>query len=102
MNRIVLGSVVAATLAGLCGCSSDKEKPRDPTMHNMAVLCYAYTHCFAEKRHPPRDEAELTESVRELYPDTDPDQLFVSPRDGQPYEIFYGCPVRDEGMRTVL
>jgi hypothetical protein len=101
MNRMALGSVLAAALVGLCGCSS-KEKPKDPTLNSLAIICHAYTvHCY-DKHRPPREAADLTGFVRELYPDTDLDQLFVSPRDGQPFAIFYGCPVNNDGLNTVL
>ena len=87
-------------LAGvfLVGCGQGAPKERSPTQERLYRIGKAYLQtCYILERAPTNFE-EIKPSMEE---DGIPDDLLISPRDGEPFVIFWGVdftklvPARD-------
>jgi len=95
----VVPGIIALLLALPLGCTTRTES-QDREQSNLKPLAVFYGRFMSQHRgQPPADEAEFKEFIRSLPSDqlasfgvTDPESLFVSSRDGQPYVIIYGQP----------
>lgn len=81
-------AVIAACVAG--GCSPGEvrsEKAMDPTAARLLAVGAAYSRFNFSEGRPPR----APEDLRDLLPGAD---AFVSPRDSQPFVVFWGVDLR--------
>jgi hypothetical protein len=93
----VCGAVILAFCALPLGCGGDSggEEQQKSNLKPLALLYGQYTG--QHQGQPPADEAQFKEYVRsqstmlESFQVTDPENLFVSSRDGKPYVIKYGA-----------
>jgi hypothetical protein len=91
MRRSVIGVGLVLAWLGLAGCSSKPPPKRDPPVEVYLRRIYqAYDIAMYKLGHPPRNEDELRRFLGETGAMEDPEQLLVSPRDGQKYVIHYG------------
>src|SRR3954454_5892981 len=83
------------------GCSGPPapNAPERVPLRHLAVLYGKYRN--AHRGNPPRDEAEFKQFITGLdapqlaaagVTAAEVDTLFVSPRDGQPYDVRYKAP----------
>jgi hypothetical protein len=86
-----MGATVAAFLAALfvLGCSSPTPKPVQLSEQEQAIVNVglAYRDASVALQRGPANEEELKPYLKKY---GDPNQLLVSPRDGQPYKIIWG------------
>jgi hypothetical protein len=69
-------------------------------VEGLRKVAAAYTRAVVRTGRPPSGPAELKPH---LAPGDDPDRLLISPRDGQPYVIFWGVDSRPgKGGKTPL
>ncbi len=97
---------LAVALAGLTGCGSgphvvalsDSEK-------NLTHIAMAYGEAQSSLGHPPKNAEQLKPFLKEF---GNPDELLVSPNDGQPYVVIWGAdttrggPTEYKGMWGIL
>ena len=105
MTRVLSASLIALTL---CGCSSSSPAPTTPErllLRHLAILYGKYQG--ANQGKPPKDEAQFKKFIKGLNENqlatagvspAEIDELFVSPRDGQPYDIRYNNPPSSEAL----
>ena len=80
------------------GCGGSQWKSQRREQSNLKKLALVYGRFEAQHRgRPPASEAEFKDFVHSLRSAdlaalgvTDPDTLFISPRDGKPYTVVYG------------
>jgi hypothetical protein len=84
--------IIAAVLLAAAGCSSPAVKEVDAGDPGaLRKIASAYGRATAKNDRPPTKPADL----KPFLPDgEDVDQLLISPRDGQPYVIFWGFDSR--------
>jgi len=93
-----IGSLLRQRLPflGLClvivGCSSSStpvvvDKPLDKTHENLLHIGAVYRQYCVEQKKPPTGPQDLEPMLKEF---GDPQQILVSPRDGQPFVICWG------------
>jgi hypothetical protein len=98
-------AVTCLLLIGL-GCSSPPapSAPERVPLRHLAILYGKYRN--SHQGRPPKDEAEFKQYIQGLgerqlaaagVSANEVDSLFVSPRDGQPYEVRYNDPPPAEG-----
>jgi hypothetical protein len=95
MNRSAGGMSFAFAWAvaglALAGCSSKPPPKREPPVEvYLRRLVQAYDVAEYKLGRPPRNEDELKRFLGETGATEDPEQLLVSPRDGQKYVVYYG------------
>ena len=105
MMRPLATTLILLSLSAAIGCSggSGGREAQQSTLRLTAVLYSQYLG--AHGGDPPRDEGEFKKFIQSLGPGvieraglTSVDQLFTSPRDGQPYAVKYqGVPWELEG-----
>ena len=102
--RQVLGSFALIALALLSsllavGCGPPTEPESEVKQRTgLSALAIAYGQCTAQSRGlPPRSEKALRSYIEKQGPQflaslkvDNIDDMFVSPRDGQPYVVIYG------------
>jgi len=78
-----------------CGGQSESRQREESALKPLALFYGQFTG--RHQGQPPASEAEFKEFVRSLSSEalarfniTDPESLFVSSRDGQPYVVIYG------------
>jgi hypothetical protein len=98
LKRSTLGRtgllIVPLLLVG-CGASSDRRTDGERRLQTLAQM---YTRCAAtHKGIPPADEKAFKEFINGIAAEekaamkiTNVDELFVSPRDQQPFKVRYG------------
>ena len=79
--------VVLVAMAGCGGQSAESVEKRGESSENFRVIETAYRAALAKTNRAPKNREELTEY---LPTGTDAEQLFVSPRDDQPFVIIWG------------
>jgi len=98
MLRVVAGWGCALSLVSSVGCGDKSQPPVNEARSRLQQL-YILLAKFAAKHggDAPADEAALRAFLADLPPHershahvTDPDALFVSPRDQQPFVVRYG------------
>jgi hypothetical protein len=93
------------------GCSSPPapNAPERVPLRHLAILYGKYRN--AHRGAPPRDEADFKKFITGLDPAqlsaagvsaAEVDTLFVSPRDGQPYEVRYNDPPQADRPAAVV
>jgi hypothetical protein len=71
-----------------CGTSSDPHiVPLTPAEKRLTNIALAYADAEEKLGRPPRDADELKEFLK---PFGNPDELLVSPNDGQPFVVIWG------------
>jgi hypothetical protein len=80
----------AVLLTGLAGCWSSDPKvlPLTESEKNLTNIALAYVDAHSELRHGPKNADELKPFLK-VY--GDPDQLLVSPNDGESYVVVWGA-----------
>jgi hypothetical protein len=95
----------AALLAGLAGCgSSTHVVPLTPAEKALTSVTMAYKEAHAKLGHAPKNADELKPFLKEF---GKPEELLVSPNDGQPYVVVWGTdpnggPIGYKGMWHIL
>ncbi len=89
------GIALFCILPSGCESSRDRQQLEQSNLKPLAVFYGQFTG--QHQGRPPANEAEFKEFVRSLPSEqlagfnvTDPESLFVSPRDGKPYVVVYG------------
>ena len=89
--------IVFCALPVGCGSRRASQEREESTLKPLAVFYGQFTG--RHQGRPPASEAEFKEFVRSLSSEelasfnvTDPEGLFISSRDGQPYVVIYGAP----------
>jgi hypothetical protein len=104
--RAMTRTAVALLMVVGAGCSNPPAPtaPERLPLRQLAVLYGKYRN--GHKGRPPKDEAEFKQYIKGLdanqlsaagISEAEVDGLFVSPRDGQPYEVRYNDPPPAEG-----
>jgi hypothetical protein len=93
-------------LAGLTGCGSGaKVLSLTNCEQTLAHVAMAYTEADSRLGHPPKNTEELKPYLKAY---GNPDELLVSPNDGQPFVIIWGVdttrggPTDYKGMWSIL
>src|SRR5262249_36269957 len=93
-------------LAGQTGCGSGaKVLSLTNCELTLAHVAIAYTQADSRLGHPPKSAAELKPYLKEF---GNPDELLISPNDGQPFVIIWGVdttrggPTDYKGMWAIL
>ncbi len=93
-------------LAGLIGCGSGTNVvPFSPAEQGLSKIALAYLDAHSRLGHGPKNAEELKPSLKDF---GNPDELLVSPNDGQPYVIVWGVdptrggPTEYKGMWQIL
>jgi hypothetical protein len=97
MRNAALCIVGLACLAAV-GCGGSKMKAASREQSNLKALSILYCQFLRQHRgRPPANEAEFKQFVRSLFSagptssgGKNPDDVFVSSRDGKPYVVLYG------------
>lgn len=102
-RALLIGCIAFATV----GCSSPQgpASPERVPLRHLAILYGKYRN--SHQGMPPKDEAQFKQYIKSLgasqlaaagVSEAEIDTLFVSPRDGQPYEVRYSkAPPADDG-----
>jgi hypothetical protein len=85
--RIIRAGCLAAIL--VVGCSSAKPHHEEPSKEEQAIqnVALAYREAANALRRGPNSEKEIKPYLKQY---GDPDQVLVSPNDGQPYQFTWG------------
>jgi hypothetical protein len=90
----------------LAGCGSGpKVLPLSNAELHLAHVAAAYSEAQDQLGHPPKNAEEIKPYLKEF---GNPDELLVSPNDGQPYVIIWGVdmsrggPTDYKGMWAIL
>ncbi len=95
-------------LVGLSGCggcgTSVNVIPLTKAENALSKVALAYTDATGQLGHPPKNAEELKPFLK---PFGNPDELLVSPNDGQPYVVVWGAqpsggPTEYKGMWFIL
>src|SRR5262249_11318649 len=98
---------VAACIASGCHSNDSGAANKQETSH-LKPLVVLYTSASTALHHPPQNEAEFKKYIAlqkgrmlDVLHVDNPDELFVSERDGQPYVINYGPPANGKERSVV-
>src|SRR5262249_53862870 len=104
--RLGPGLGLTVLLAGLAGCGSGtKVVPLSDSEKKLSSIALAYNEAHTKLGHGPKNAEELKPFLKEF---GDPDDLLVSPNDGQPYVIVWGAdpsrggPTAYKGMWQII
>jgi hypothetical protein len=89
--QAALGWFVCVCLVGTAGCGGAKvakEPPPGSVEANLEAICNAYNKACRELRRSPKNLEEFKPYLKGY---GDPEQLLVSPNDGQQFVIVYGA-----------
>ena len=83
-------------LASLVGCFSKEPKvvPLTGSETNLKNIVLAYMDAHESLHHPPKNAEELKPFLKRF---GDPDQLLISPNDGEPYVVIWGADLSRGG-----
>jgi hypothetical protein len=101
---LLVGPVLLAGLAG-CGSSDPKVVPLTASEQKLTHVALAYREAHSRLHHGPKDADELKPFLKEF---GDPEELLVSPNDGEPYVVVWGVdptrggPTPYQGMWPIL
>lgn len=98
--------ILILVTSACCGCSKSASKEvRSAEQSNLKPLSILYGRFQASNENrPPANEADFKKYIKATGEstlkqfNTDADKLFVSPRDGQPYVVYYGKSVPPSGV----
>jgi hypothetical protein len=104
-GRFSVGLVLL--LVGLTGCGSSGPKVIELTKaeDNLKFVALAYMEAHSRLGRPPKNTEDLKPFLKEF---GNPEELLVSPNDGQPYVVVWGAdptrggPTEYEGMFPIL
>jgi hypothetical protein len=88
MRRLCVAA--AACLVLLTGCSPKEirsEKPMDPTAQQLLTIGNAYRQFTVDQGRPPKSSDDLKKKLPS-------ESTLVSPRDGKPFNVFWGVDLR--------
>jgi hypothetical protein len=99
--------LAAAILAVAVGCSSSEPNviPLSDSEKNLSHIVMAYIEAHSKLGRPPKSEDDLKPFLKEF---GNPDELLVSPTDGQPYVVIWGVdptqggPTDYQGMWQII
>ena len=105
LGRLSLG--LAVLLTALAGCRSSQEPeviPLSPAEKNLTYIALAYSDAYGQLGRGPKNAEELKPFLKVF---GNPDELLVSPNDGQPYVVVWGVnptggPTDYQGMFPIL
>jgi hypothetical protein len=94
-------------LAGLAGCGAAGPKvvPLSDSEKNLTSVALAYTEAHTRLGRPPKNAEELKPFLKEF---GNPEDLLVSPNDGEPYVVVWGVdptrggPTDYQGMWQII
>jgi len=98
-------AVLLAGLAGCGGCGTQVHViPLTPAEKELTAIAMAYNDAVSELGRPPKSAEELKPFLKRF---GDPEDLLVSPNDGQPYVVVWGAnpvggPTEYRGMFPIL
>ena len=84
--------LICSAMLMIAGCNSDpivvnEEVPEAQV--RLLDINYAYMGFLEKHRRPPRNEKDLRRTLESV----NPDETFLSPRDGEPFVICYGVNI---------
>jgi hypothetical protein len=93
LHRLRLGlPLVLVGLSGCSGCSGCGSQPHvvplTPAEQALTRIAMAYNDAHSQLGRGPKNADELKPFLKEF---GDPDQLLVSPNDGQPFVVVWGA-----------
>jgi hypothetical protein len=80
-SRLACRAIMLLATASMAGCARD-QADRSAVERNLGLIGVAYSRLSANK--PPRSAEDLKPTLKQF---GNPDELLVSPNDGQPYTI---------------
>jgi hypothetical protein len=84
--------LIGSAMLVIAGCNSEPivvEEELSETKSRLMDIKFAYMGFLEKTRRPPRNEKDLRRTL-----ETDnPDEAFLSPRDGEPFVICYGVNI---------
>jgi hypothetical protein len=103
-SRHVVCLICVASVVFLGGCGGG-SKPQPKAEAHLQALAVFYGRYLSQNRgQPPADEKAFKQFLARLNPSeftsfglANPDEMFVSPRDNQPYVVRYNVPVAPPG-----
>jgi hypothetical protein len=103
-RRPLLGSIVL--LAAVSGCGSDTNVvPLTKAEKDLSSIAMAFMDAHGRLGHGPKNAEELKPFLKDF---GNPDELLVSPNDGQPYVVVWGAnptqggPTDYQGMWPII
>ena len=91
----LLGSLL---VVAALGCTSKDKNAEDETSVDFRNISRAYDVVIDSKKRPPRDVDEIRQVLAELHAanlNPAPEDVLISSRDKQPYEIIFGVKLGD-------
>jgi hypothetical protein len=95
----ILCAALASVLFTLMGCKGGGLPEEEARISKLAVFYGRYIS--QHKGKTPPSEAELKKFIKTIDADANLDELFVSPRDSEPYVVRYNIPAGAPGAATV-
>jgi hypothetical protein len=100
VGRVGAFAGLAVLLAGLTGCGGSSDvvvTPQPKAEKDLCLIAQAYSGVFEETGKAPQSFEELRKFITTL--GHNPDDVRVSPNDGQPYVVIWGGdPTRGGGV----
>jgi hypothetical protein len=93
MVRIVFSGLFVATCicltgCGGCGTSAPVILPQTDAEKNLTSIVLAYLDATEELHHNPKNAEEIKPFLKRF---GDPNQILISPTDGEPYVVVWGA-----------
>jgi hypothetical protein len=95
-RSIVRGLLLVALVAALAGCSRTPSVAGKPEISHLRPLTVLYASAASALHHPPQNEAEFKKYIAsqkgkllDVLKVENPDAIFISERDEQPYVVNY-------------
>jgi hypothetical protein len=85
-RSFLLGLLLLPAVQTGCGPKAHVV-PFSPAEHNLKHIAMAYNDANSQLNRPPKNAEELKRFLKEF---GNPDELLVSPNDGQPFVIIWG------------
>jgi ABC-type cobalt transport system substrate-binding protein len=111
MKNLALVITLLAVIAFVAnGCRSSATGANKQESSRLKPLVVLYTAATTALYHPPKSEVEFKKfmasqkgKMLDMLHVQNPDELFISERDGQPYVVLYGPAEKDgiDGKRMV-
>ena len=109
MKNLAPAITLLAAIAFLTsGCRSSATGANKQESSRLKPLVVLYTAATTALSHPPKSEAEFKKfmasqkgKMLDMLHVQNPDELFISERDGQPYVVLYG-PAANGKLRDVI
>jgi len=95
-RSIQCAAIILVVAAGIVGCSKAPNAVGKAEVSHLRPLAVLYASAASALRHPPQNEAEFKKYIAsqkgkmlDVLKVDDPDAIFISERDGQPYVVNY-------------